>query len=147
MNAFSIAHMLNRSAWNIDGVHNPSSILYTGCPKKVYLLKSSLCWNLNALLLCWTHGCVNRIEVMWLISNLTIFMQLYSLIHTIKSNFKFPGVDNLVLNKNRVFHSGLIFQYTLHFTLPWVKHNAQAFKFLYNMKISKGILLGGGTLY
>ena len=71
-------------------------------------------------------------------------MQLCSLIHTIKSNFKFPGVDNLVLNKNKVIYQGLVFQYTLYFTLPWVKHNAQAFKFLYNMKISKGILFWGG---
>jgi hypothetical protein len=33
----------------------PSFSLSCSNPKKVYLLKSSLCWNLNALLLCWTQ--------------------------------------------------------------------------------------------
>jgi hypothetical protein len=50
------------------------------------------------------------------------------LLQTIRSYFKFPGIENLVLNKNKVVYSGLVFQYSLYLTLPWVQHNAQAFK-------------------
>jgi hypothetical protein len=41
--------------WNCEMVH------YRVSQKSIPFLKSSICWNLNAILPCWTHGCVNNV--------------------------------------------------------------------------------------
>jgi hypothetical protein len=127
-------------------------IISTGCLKKSIPFEISLCWNLNALLPCWNHGCVNTIDITVITSQLHCF-QLRTILNGIDFKFVSHGLWSekqnilrqhmhkkefwILTNKcgNKLKHENEAFVFKLIFTF-----NSQNPKFFFMHVFLKNVL-------